>query len=63
MAIDTSQKRQGALLTDPVVLPDGTVDVDDRANLLGQYGFTAGAVSGPTAPPPRVRLRSALPVT
>ena len=38
MAIDTAAKRNAALL-DPwaIIVPDGTIDDADRANLVGQY--------------------------
>lgn len=37
MSLDSEAKRLAALLDQPVILPDGTVDQTDRANLLDEY--------------------------
>ena len=37
MAIDIASRRNAAMLDQMVLLPDGSVDNQDRASLLGQY--------------------------
>lgn len=47
MAIDTATKRNSALIdTFGILIPDGTIDAEDRATLVGQYGGIA-AVAPP----------------
>lgn len=46
MALDTQAKRNSSFLDlCAVVIPDGTIDADDRATTVGQYG-------GGLMPPP-----------
>lgn len=44
MAIDSFRKRESAFLMGEVILPDASIDSEDRKTLLSQYGGIVGTV-------------------
>lgn len=50
MAVDTAKKRASSFGTSFVPFPDGTVDADDRAAILGVYSFEDEGGVGPSFP-------------
>ncbi len=46
MPVDTSKRREAALLDGAVIFPDASIDSDDRMTLLGLYPFLVATTAG-----------------